>query len=45
VAEGVEEEAQLQLLEAMGCDLVQGFYFAPPLQEPALLKLLREARA
>ncbi len=29
VAEGVEEEAQLQLLEAMGCDLVQGFYFAP----------------
>jgi EAL domain-containing protein (putative c-di-GMP-specific phosphodiesterase class I) len=24
---------------------VQGFYFAPPLQEPALLKLLREARA
>lgn len=45
VAEGVEEEAQLQLLEAMGCDLVQGFYFAPPLQEPALLTLLREARA
>lgn len=40
VAEGVEDNAQLVLLRAMGCDQVQGFYFAPPLKESALLNML-----
>lgn len=30
VAEGVETDRQAQLLEAMGCDLLQGFYIARP---------------
>jgi EAL domain-containing protein (putative c-di-GMP-specific phosphodiesterase class I) len=29
--EGVERESQLDLLKAMQCDLVQGFYFSKPL--------------
>jgi len=32
VAEGVETQAQLDFLRARGCDLVQGFLLAPPLQ-------------
>lgn len=40
VAEGVEDEAQLELLRKMGCNQVQGFYFAPPLKESALMKML-----
>ena len=31
VAEGVETENQLKLLKNAGCDLVQGYYFFPPL--------------
>jgi len=31
VAEGVETENQLRLLKNAGCDLVQGYYFSPPL--------------
>ena len=31
VAEGVEEKEQLDALKEMGCDIVQGYYFSPPL--------------
>jgi diguanylate cyclase (GGDEF)-like protein len=31
MAEGVETEAQLELLERYGCDTIQGFVLAPPL--------------
>ena len=31
VAEGVEDEAVLQLLASMGCDHVQGYHFTKPL--------------
>jgi EAL domain-containing protein (putative c-di-GMP-specific phosphodiesterase class I) len=31
VAEGVEDEADLALLKAMGCDVVQGYAFARPM--------------
>jgi len=46
VAEGVEKEQQLKILESMSCDFVQGYYFARPmtaematgyLQEPSRL--------
>lgn len=30
VAEGVETKEQLELLNELGCDEVQGFYFSPP---------------
>ncbi|PPD39413.1 MAG: diguanylate cyclase [Methylobacter sp.] len=31
VAEGVETESQLQLLQSFGCDEIQGYYLSPPL--------------
>ena len=31
IAEGVETKEQLEVLRAMGCDLVQGYYFSKPL--------------
>ncbi|WP_395399098.1 putative bifunctional diguanylate cyclase/phosphodiesterase [Pseudoduganella sp. UC29_106] len=39
VAEGVETEAQLNLLKAAGCDYVQGFVYAPPLPAGELAKM------
>lgn len=35
VAEGVESSKQQLELSAYGCDLIQGYYFHPPLSEPA----------
>lgn len=32
IAEGVEEQAQLNALLALGCDEIQGFYFAHPME-------------
>ncbi len=44
LAEGVETEAQLEVLTALGCDAVQGYYFARPLDAPAAAEwLMREA--
>jgi EAL domain-containing protein (putative c-di-GMP-specific phosphodiesterase class I) len=42
VAEGVETEAQLQFLEAEGCDEIQGFWFSHPLCAADFLQLLQE---
>lgn len=36
VAEGVETKAQLDFLTAQGCDLIQGYYFAPALPKEEL---------
>jgi EAL domain-containing protein (putative c-di-GMP-specific phosphodiesterase class I) len=36
VAEGVETHKQLSSLRALGCDELQGFYFAPPLEPDRL---------
>lgn len=36
VAEGVETDAQLQMLQQMGCDIVQGYYFAKPMPQDEL---------
>lgn len=40
VSEGVETQQQLNLLLQLGCDLVQGFYFARPMLPEHLEKLL-----
>ena len=45
VAEGVETEAQMELLKNASCDLVQGFYFSKPLPADELEHLiLREIK-
>jgi EAL domain-containing protein (putative c-di-GMP-specific phosphodiesterase class I) len=33
VAEGVETEGQINILQDLGCDRVQGYYFSPPVPE------------
>ena len=44
VGEGVETEEQRRFLLDAGCDLVQGYYFAPPLPRTAFETFLREHR-
>tara|TARA_R110001599_G_scaffold196210_2_gene392712 strand:- start:31087 stop:32367 length:1281 start_codon:yes stop_codon:yes gene_type:complete len=41
VAEGVEDSATLDMLRALGCDIVQGFLFARPMPEAELRAWLR----
>ncbi|MFC5462826.1 EAL domain-containing protein [Massilia niabensis] len=41
VAEGVETEAQLAILRGMDCDEYQGFLFSRPVEQDAVLELLR----
>jgi diguanylate cyclase (GGDEF)-like protein/PAS domain S-box-containing protein len=36
IAEGVERSTQLERLEAMGCDLAQGYYFSHALSDEAM---------
>jgi diguanylate cyclase (GGDEF)-like protein len=45
VAEGVETAEQLALLQRLGCDMGQGFYFSRPLGVEAVESLLRSNRA
>jgi EAL domain-containing protein (putative c-di-GMP-specific phosphodiesterase class I) len=40
VAEGVETEAQLNLLKQLGCERVQGYLFSKPVDSEAIMKLL-----
>jgi diguanylate cyclase (GGDEF)-like protein len=44
VAEGVESADQLARLQQLGCDQVQGFYFAAPLTADAVDGLMRAGR-
>ena len=41
-AEGVEDEATLDLLCAMGCDRAQGFFISPPIRATDLVPWIRE---
>jgi EAL domain-containing protein (putative c-di-GMP-specific phosphodiesterase class I)/GGDEF domain-containing protein len=45
VAEGVEDEATLQMLAQMGCDYAQGYLFAPALSVEKLTVWLRNRAA
>ena len=42
IAEGIENVKQIQLLQNMGCDLAQGFYFSKPVDVPAAEQLIRD---
>lgn len=42
VAEGAQSDRQMEFLRRYRCDLMQGFYFARPLDVAAVTKLLRE---
>jgi len=44
VAEGVETEADLELVRAMGCDRVQGYLIAAPMPTAELIAWLRAGR-
>ena len=40
IAEGVETKEQLKFLKEYNCDLIQGYYFSPPVNMDAFTKLL-----
>lgn len=44
IAEGVEEREQLTLLREMGCDQVQGYYFAKPMPCGDFIQYLQKAK-
>jgi diguanylate cyclase (GGDEF)-like protein len=44
VFEGIETQAQYALVSAAGADVVQGFFFAPPLSANAAEELVRQYR-
>ncbi len=45
VAEGIETEAQFEVLRAMGCDVGQGYLFARPLPSGDAARLLSPSRS
>lgn len=42
IAEGVEQEEQLNYLHAIGCDVIQGYFLSKPKPAPEVEKLLSE---
>src|SRR5437899_135593 len=45
VAEGVETQAQLDLLKGLGCERAQGYLFSKPVDHETILKLLAANRS
>ena len=41
LAEGVETQEQVELLQSIGCDQVQGYYYAKPMPEDDFFELLK----
>ena len=44
IAEGVEDLQQQNMLEAMGCDEIQGYYFSRPLPEQEFIEFVQQHR-
>lgn len=42
IAEGVETKEQVELLQRIGCDQVQGYYFSKPMTEEEFFIMLKE---
>ena len=40
VAEGVEDKEQIEFLQSVGCDMIQGYYFYKPMPEEEFAELL-----
>ncbi len=40
VAEGVETEAEVEVMTQLGCTALQGYYFSKPIEPPAISRLL-----
>lgn len=45
LAEGVETKEQIDLLQRIGCDHVQGYYYAKPMPEEEFFTLLKKQQA
>ncbi len=45
IAEGVETEDQVEMLRKMGCDQVQGYYYAKPMPSEAFYRQLIDSQA
>lgn len=45
VAEGVETQGQLEILQGVGCDIVQGYYFSRPLPPEEFEELIIKEQA
>ncbi|WKY49163.1 EAL domain-containing protein [Eubacteriaceae bacterium ES3] len=45
VVEGVETKEQLEILEKLECDFIQGYYFSKPVPENELLAVLEKKRS
>lgn len=41
IAEGVEEKHQVEMLSGLGCNYIQGYYFAKPMPEEQYRRLVR----
>ncbi|MCM1049261.1 MAG: EAL domain-containing protein [Clostridiales bacterium] len=44
LAEGVETKEQTELLEGIGCDQVQGYYYAKPMPEEEFFELIKKQK-
>ncbi|HAK50314.1 MAG TPA: hypothetical protein DCM54_00200 [Gammaproteobacteria bacterium] len=42
LAEGVEDESQVQLLRESGCDYIQGYYYSKPVPAVDVLPFLEQ---
>lgn len=45
LAEGVETREQIELLQSIGCDQVQGYYYAKPMPEEEFFALLQKQQS
>lgn len=44
IAEGAEEIEEVQILKELGCDLVQGYYFAKPMPENEAIAFIQNSK-
>ena len=45
IAEGAESLEEAHTLKALGCDMVQGYYFAKPMAEDDVIELIRNTKS